>query len=36
MGVTRDVIAEGNKTDFPRPGDTVSMHYVGTLTNGTK
>jgi hypothetical protein len=36
MGVTKDVIAEGNKTDYPKPGDTVSMHYVGTLTDGSK
>ncbi|RVD87378.1 uncharacterized protein DFL_001614 [Arthrobotrys flagrans] len=36
MGVTREIIAPGNGTDYPVKGDTVSMHYTGTLTNGKK
>ncbi|CUS09579.1 unnamed protein product [Tuber aestivum] len=36
MGVTRDIISAGDGTNFPKPGDTVKIHYVGTLTNGTK
>ncbi|KAG2219388.1 hypothetical protein INT45_010964, partial [Circinella minor] len=26
----------GDGKTFPKPGDTVSMHYTGTLTNGDK
>ncbi|KAJ8101142.1 hypothetical protein POJ06DRAFT_281033 [Lipomyces tetrasporus] len=36
MGVTVTPIAPGNGVDFPKVGDTVSMHYVGTLENGKK
>ncbi|KAF3160283.1 FK506 binding protein proline rotamase rapamycin-binding protein [Orbilia oligospora] len=36
MGVTRDIISPGNGTDYPQKGDTVSMHYTGTLVNGKK
>ncbi|KAK9316560.1 hypothetical protein V1524DRAFT_406698 [Lipomyces starkeyi] len=36
MGVTITPIAPGNGVDFPKVGDTVSMHYVGTLENGKK
>ena len=31
MGVTRQVLKEGNGSDHPKPGDSVSIHYVGTL-----
>ncbi|KAJ2288894.1 Fork head 1 [Coemansia sp. RSA 2706] len=34
MGVKREVIAEGNKQDFPKKGDTITMHYIGTLESG--
>ena len=26
----------GNGKDYPKKGDSVSMHYVGTLSNGNK
>ncbi|EWC44127.1 FK506-binding protein 1A [Drechslerella stenobrocha 248] len=36
MGVQRDVITKGDETTFPKPGQTVVMHYTGTLTDGSK
>ncbi|PWW72444.1 peptidyl-prolyl cis-trans isomerase [Tuber magnatum] len=36
MGVAKVVIREGNGTCFPKKGDSVKMHYVGTLIDGTK
>ncbi|KAF9923476.1 FK506 binding protein proline rotamase rapamycin-binding protein [Linnemannia zychae] len=36
MGVTKTVISPGNGTDFPKTGDTVVMHYVGTLADNSK
>lgn len=36
MGVERKVLKAGDGVNFPKKGDTVSMHYVGTLTNGNK
>ncbi|KAJ1981148.1 FK506 binding protein proline rotamase rapamycin-binding protein [Dimargaris verticillata] len=35
MGVTREVIRQGTGPT-PKPGDKVSIHYVGTLSNGKK
>merc|ERR1712141_308317 len=35
MGVQVDVITEGTG-DFPKPGQTVCVHYTGTLQNGQK
>ena len=35
MGVTIDRISEGNG-QFPKTGQTVSVHYTGTLQNGKK
>merc|ERR1711981_162446 len=35
MGVNREVISEGNGGS-PKQGQTVAVHYVGTLTNGNK
>jgi len=36
MGVTKEIIAIGNEMDYPKSGDTVKMHYVGTLESGKK
>mmetsp|Transcript_21046 Transcript_21046/g.61202 ORF Transcript_21046/g.61202 Transcript_21046/m.61202 type:complete len:123 (-) Transcript_21046:479-847(-) len=37
MGVTKDIIAEGDGKTFPKQGDSLTMHYVGTLkSDGTK
>uniref|UniRef100_A0A7S3D4X2 peptidylprolyl isomerase n=1 Tax=Palpitomonas bilix TaxID=652834 RepID=A0A7S3D4X2_9EUKA len=35
MGVTVETITAG-EGDTPRNGQTVTVHYVGTLTNGNK
>ncbi|GMH75754.1 hypothetical protein TL16_g06863 [Triparma laevis f. inornata] len=37
MGVKRTVLKEGDKQTFPKEGDKLKMHYVGTLkSNGKK
>nr|XP_057926016.1 uncharacterized protein LOC131127791 [Doryrhamphus excisus] len=36
MGVTVDCINPGDGKTFAAKGQQVSVHYVGTLTNGTK
>ncbi|KAF9207761.1 FK506 binding protein proline rotamase rapamycin-binding protein [Haplosporangium sp. Z 27] len=36
MGVTKTTITPGDGRNFPKPGQTVVMHYVGTLENGRK
>lgn len=34
--VSVEQIAPGDGKTFPKPGDRVTIHYVGTLTNGKK
>jgi len=36
MGVTVETYQEGNDTNFPKTGQTVKVHYVGTLQSGQK
>ncbi|KAF9360927.1 FK506 binding protein proline rotamase rapamycin-binding protein [Mortierella sp. NVP85] len=36
MGVVKTVLQAGDGKTFPKAGQTVVMHYVGTLDNGTK
>uniref|UniRef100_A0A5K3F7M1 peptidylprolyl isomerase n=1 Tax=Mesocestoides corti TaxID=53468 RepID=A0A5K3F7M1_MESCO len=36
MGVEVEVIKPGDGTNYPKKGQTVKVHYTGTLTNGTK
>jgi len=36
MGVTVDVKTPGDGKTFPKKGQTVVVHYTGTLTNGNK
>ncbi len=36
QGVEVQSLSPGNGKDFPKAGDTVSMHYTGTLLNGNK
>ncbi|KAJ3073634.1 FK506-binding protein 1 [Podochytrium sp. JEL0797] len=36
MGVTKEVLKAGDGVNFPKKGDTVTMHYTGTLNSGAK
>ncbi|KAJ6610175.1 hypothetical protein B0H10DRAFT_1954091 [Mycena sp. CBHHK59/15] len=36
MGVTVEVLNPGDGVNFPKKGDTVTIHYVGTLNDGSK
>ncbi|KAJ1822198.1 Fork head 1 [Coemansia sp. RSA 2599] len=35
MAFEIEVITPGDGINFPKPGNTVTMHYVGTLADGT-
>jgi FK506-binding protein 1 len=36
MGVEIEVLSAGDGKTYPKKGDKVTVHYVGTLTNGNK
>ncbi|KAI9638597.1 FK506-binding protein 1 [Dioszegia hungarica] len=36
MGVTVETLSPGDGKNFPKKGDTVQIHYVGTLLDGSK
>jgi FKBP-type peptidyl-prolyl cis-trans isomerase len=36
MGVTREVLQDGDGTNYPKKGDTVEMSYDGKLANGNR
>ncbi len=36
MGVEIETTKPGDDTTFPQAGQTVTVHYTGTLTDGTK
>jgi len=36
MGVTKDILSEGDGKTFPKTGDKLQMHYTGTLEIGGK
>jgi len=36
MGVEVEFTEQGDGATFPKPGQTVQVHYTGTLTNGNK
>merc|ERR1711896_93246 len=36
MGVTVETITPGDGQNFPKKGDNLTMHYTGTLTDGSK
>mmetsp|Transcript_819 Transcript_819/g.1808 ORF Transcript_819/g.1808 Transcript_819/m.1808 type:complete len:128 (-) Transcript_819:2215-2598(-) len=37
MGVTKTILRDGDGSNFPKTGDKLTMHYVGTLaSNGSK
>jgi FK506-binding protein 1 len=33
MGVTKEILREGDGTTFPKKGESLTMHYKGTLAS---
>lgn len=36
LGIVKEIIRVGEGTECPRIGDRVTVHYVGTLEDGTE
>jgi FK506-binding protein 1 len=36
MGVEKIILRDGDGENFPKKGQKLAMHYLGTLTDGTK
>lgn len=35
-GLDKKLVKEGNQSDYPKPGDTVTMEYTGWLHDPSK
>ncbi|KAJ2516118.1 Fork head 1 [Coemansia sp. RSA 2049] len=36
MGVVKEITKKGDETNYPKAGDTITMHYTGKLEDGKK